>query len=71
MTSKVGMTALAKVYARVAARLGKDDVCVNACNPGWCQTDMTSDSNPPLTAAQGAETPVHLALLPQWRVLGK
>ena len=63
-TSKVGMTALTKVYARQAARLGKDDVLVNACCPGWCQTDMASGSNAPLTAAQGAETPVHLALLP-------
>ena len=64
MTSKVGVTALAKVYAREAARLGKDDVLVNACCPGWCQTDMSSGLNAPLTAAQGAETPVHLALLP-------
>ena len=62
-TSKVGMTALAKVYAREAARLGKDDVLVNACCPGWCQTDMSSHSGPN-TAAQGADTPVHLALLP-------
>ena len=64
MTSKIGVTALTKVYAREAARLGKDDVLVNACCPGWCQTDMTSGSNAPFTAAQGAETPVHLALLP-------
>ena len=62
-TSKVGMTALTKVNAREAARLGKEDVLVNACCPGWCQTDMSSHSGP-LTAAQGAETPVYLALLP-------
>ena len=62
-TSKVGMTALNKVYAREAARLGKEDVLVNACCPGWCQTDMSSQTGPN-TAAQGAETPVLLALLP-------
>ena len=63
-TSKVGMTALTKVYAREAARLGKEDVLVNACCPGWCQTDMTSHAGTN-TAAQGADTPVYLALLPQ------
>ena len=63
-TSKVGVTALTKVYAREAARLGKDDVLVNACCPGWCQTDMFSQIKAPFTAAQGADTPVYLALLP-------
>ena len=62
-TSKVGMTALTKVYAREAVRLGKEDVLVNACCPGWCQTDMSTHSGPN-TAAQGADTPVYLALLP-------
>lgn len=33
--SKVGVTALAKVYARGATRLGMEDVLVNACCPGW------------------------------------
>eukprot|EP00731_Ephydatia_muelleri_P006554 Em0003g802a len=64
MVSKAGVIALTKVYAREAAKLGKDDVLVNACCPGWCQTDMSSGSKAPFTAAQGAETPVHLALLP-------
>ena len=64
MTSKVGVIALTKVHAREAARLGKEDVLVNACCPGWCKTDMTSDPKAPLTAAQGAETPVFLSLLP-------
>ena len=63
-TSKVGVTALTKVYAREAKRLGKEDVLVNACCPGWCQTDMSSHSGPH-TAAEGAETPVYLALLPE------
>ena len=65
MTSKVGVTALTKVHAREAARFGKEDILVNACCPGWCQTDIASDnSKAPLTAAQGAETPVFLSLLP-------
>ena len=63
-TSKVGVTALAKVYAREAARLGKEDVLVNACCPGWCQTDMFSQIKAPFSAADGADTPVYLALLP-------
>ena len=62
-TSNVGVTALTKVYAREAARLGKEDVLVNVCCPGLCQTDMSSHSGPN-TAAQGADTPVYLALLP-------
>ena len=63
-TSKVGVTALAKVYAREAARLGKDTILVNACCPGWCQTDMFSQIKAPFSAAEGADTPVYLALLP-------
>lgn len=63
-TSKVGVTALAKIYAREASRLGMDDVLVNACCPGWCRTDMFSQIKAPFSAAEGADTPVYLALLP-------
>ena len=58
--SKVGMTAFTKVIAR---ELSHTDVLVNACCPGWVKTDMAGP-NAPGTAEQGAETPVHLALLP-------
>ena len=62
-TSKVGMSALSSIYAREARRLGKEDVLVNACCPDCCQTDMSGHSEP-LTAVEGADTAVHLALLP-------
>jgi carbonyl reductase 1 len=38
-------------------------VTVSACCPGWCATDMSSHMGPN-TAAQGADTPVWLALAP-------
>lgn len=36
-------------------------IMVNACCPGWCQTDMSSWRGPK-TAQEGADTPVMLAL---------
>ena len=72
--SKVGVTALTMVHAREIAKSGKEDVLVNACCPGWVKTDMAG-SGAPLSPDEGAETPVHLALLPPgspsgefWRV---
>ena len=41
----------------------KDDVLVNCCCPGWVRTDMAGP-NAALSPDEGAETPVHLALLP-------
>jgi carbonyl reductase 1 len=38
-------------------------IAVYACCPGWCQTDMSSQSGPK-TAADGADTPVWIALQP-------
>ena len=61
--SKLGRIALTKIIAREMTASGKTDILVNACCPGWCRTDMAGD-NAPLSADQGAETPVHLALLP-------
>ena len=61
--SKVGMIAFTKIIAREMTASGKIDILVNACCPGWCRTDMAGD-NATLSADQGAETPVHLALLP-------
>lgn len=49
-------------YSRVLAKqLEPQGVMVNACCPGWCQTDMSSMSGNK-SAAQGADTPVWLAL---------
>ena len=72
--SKVGVIALTVIQAREMAKSGKEDILVNACCPGWVRTDMAG-YNAPLSPDEGAETPVHLALLPPgspsgefWRV---
>ena len=58
--SKAALNALTRIMAReLAAR----DIAVNSCCPGWCATDMSSHSGP-RSAAQGADTPAFLALLP-------
>ena len=61
--SKVGMTAFTKIIARELSSGGHSDILANACCPGWVRTDMAGP-NAPLTPDQGAETPVHLAMLP-------
>eukprot|EP01025_Chloroclados_australasicus_P021997 TRINITY_DN22894_c0_g3_i1.p4 TRINITY_DN22894_c0_g3~~TRINITY_DN22894_c0_g3_i1.p4 ORF type:complete len:116 (-),score=6.83 TRINITY_DN22894_c0_g3_i1:102-449(-) len=49
-------------YTLWLARVLKDKgISVNAVCPGWCQTEMSSNSGPK-TAADGADTPVWLAL---------
>ena len=62
-TTKTAVTALTKIHAKEMAALGKEDILINSCCPGWVKTDMTGDEAP-LTPDQGAETPVYLALLP-------
>ncbi|XP_055958793.1 carbonyl reductase [NADPH] 3 [Patella vulgata] len=42
----------------------KDDIVVNACCPGYVDTDLTSHKGTK-TIDQGAETPVYCALLPE------
>ena len=59
--SKLGECCLTRVLAREAA---PDGVFVAAVCPGWCATDMSSNSGPN-TAAQGADTPVWAALAPR------
>jgi len=63
--SMYGVSKLAvHLYSRrLSERLSERGVAVNVCCPGWCQTDMSSQSGPK-TAAQGADTPVWLATLP-------
>ncbi|CAI2181996.1 11416_t:CDS:2 [Funneliformis geosporum] len=58
--SKVGVTALTKIFARRADSEGKN-ILVHACCPGWVATDMTVP-NASRTPDQGAETPVYLSL---------
>lgn len=43
---------------------GKKGLNVNAVHPGYVDTDMTSHKGN-LTIEQGAEAPLHLALLPE------
>jgi len=61
--SKVGVNALTRVLARELSSSSQADVMINVCCPGWVRTDM-GGSSAPLSADQGAETPVYLAMLP-------
>ncbi|RIA80036.1 carbonyl reductase [NADPH] 1 [Glomus cerebriforme] len=58
--SKIGLTAMTKVFARRADSEGKN-ILVHACCPGWVATDM-GGPNAPRNLDQGAKTPVYLAL---------
>ncbi|MCW1919857.1 SDR family NAD(P)-dependent oxidoreductase [Rhodobacter sp. KR11] len=57
--AKASLNALTKVLPRDLP----PGVKVNACDPGWLRTRMGGEGAP-LTAEQGADTPVWLALLP-------
>ena len=57
--SKVGMSALTRIWAREW-----ETIDVSACCPGWCRTNMAGDKAPK-SAAQGALTPVWLATRPE------
>ncbi|CDW58656.1 carbonyl reductase (nadph) 1 [Trichuris trichiura] len=59
--SKVGETALTMIQQRMLDKEGRSDVIVNACCPGYVDTDLTSHKGP-LTIREGAETPLFLAL---------
>mmetsp|Transcript_52124 Transcript_52124/g.84229 ORF Transcript_52124/g.84229 Transcript_52124/m.84229 type:complete len:319 (+) Transcript_52124:27-983(+) len=58
--SKAALNALTRIMAR---ELAPRNILVNSCCPGWCATDMSSHSGP-RSAAQGADTPAFLAMLP-------
>ncbi|KFD51992.1 hypothetical protein M514_07124 [Trichuris suis] len=59
--SKVGETALTMIQQRMLDNEGRSDVIVNACCPGYVDTDMTSHKGG-ITTREGAETPLFLAL---------
>ncbi|KAH9513990.1 NADH-cytochrome b5 reductase [Bulinus truncatus] len=61
--SKIGVTVMSMVQQRELDAKGAVDIVVNACCPGYVNTDMTSHQGH-LTIDQGAETPVYCALLP-------
>jgi NAD(P)-dependent dehydrogenase (short-subunit alcohol dehydrogenase family) len=60
---RVSKTALNALTRILADALKSDGVLVNSACPGWVKTDM-GGPNAPGTAAQGADTPVWLATLP-------
>ena len=57
-TSKVALIALSNIMAKEEKSNG---IKINACCPGYCDTDMSSHKGP-RPAEKGAETPVYLAL---------
>ena len=57
--SKAAMNA----YTRILAKK-HPNFCINCVCPGYVKTDMTNNTGK-LTAEEGAETPVRLALLPK------
>lgn len=61
--SKLLLNALTIIQARDRPYVEETDVLINSCCPGYCDTDMTSHKGTK-TAAQGAETPVMLAMIP-------
>ena len=58
--SKIGLNGLTCLLAK---QLAGSNILINAYSPGWMKTDMGSESAP-FTAAEGAETTVYLATLP-------
>jgi len=63
--SKLGLTcATIILQSDIDKDESRKDIVVNACCPGFVDTDMTSHKGK-LTIDQGADTPVYLALLPQ------
>ncbi|KAK7491012.1 hypothetical protein BaRGS_00017708 [Batillaria attramentaria] len=62
--SKIAVTVMTQIQQREMDSCGhKADILINTCCPGWCSTDM-GGMGAPKTAAQGADTPVYLSLLP-------
>ena len=58
--SKAALNALTRI---VAAEVGSANIKVNAMSPGWVRTDM-GGQGAPRSVAQGADTIVWLATLP-------
>ncbi|XP_076438188.1 carbonyl reductase [NADPH] 1-like [Babylonia areolata] len=62
--SKIGVTMMSAIQQReIAKDRERRDIVINACCPGWCRTEL-GGSRAVKSAAQGADTPVYLALLP-------
>ncbi|KAK0046293.1 carbonyl reductase [NADPH] 1 [Biomphalaria pfeifferi] len=61
--SKIGVTVMSMIQQRELDKAGAEDIVVNACCPGYVDTDM-SEHKGFLTIDQGAESPIYCALLP-------
>lgn len=62
--SKVGMSVLTQIQQRQLSADSREDIIVNACCPGYVDTDMTSHKGTK-TIDEGADTPIYLAFLPE------
>lgn len=61
--SKIGINLLTKAQQNLFDQDPREDIIVSSATPGYVATDMTNYKGH-LTPEQGAETPLHLALLP-------
>ncbi|XP_070566129.1 carbonyl reductase [NADPH] 1-like [Ptychodera flava] len=61
--TKLGVIALTAIQARALKDDPREDTLINACCPGYVDTDMSSHKGTK-TPDEGAITPVYLALLP-------
>ena len=61
--TKVGVMVMTRIHARMLREQGRNDILVNAADPGWVKTDMAGPKATK-TPDQGAESSVYLALLP-------
>lgn len=60
---RLSKACLNAVTLLLANEVRGENILVNSCCPGWVRTDMGGEQAP-LTPAQGADTPVWLAMLP-------
>ncbi|XP_052815522.1 carbonyl reductase [NADPH] 1-like [Mya arenaria] len=61
--SKVGVTLMSFVQQKQLNSESREDIIVNACCPGYVDTDLTSHKGTK-TIDEGADTPLYLAMLP-------
>ncbi|MBU6358873.1 MAG: SDR family oxidoreductase [Chloroflexi bacterium] len=60
---RISKTALNSLTTIFAAEVGRGNIKINCCTPGWVRTDMGGPSAHK-SVAEGADTPVWLATLP-------